>query len=211
MPIVSGLEVLRTYRFSDPNPVPVLILSANVTEEAIRHCREAGAAEFVAKPVRASVLLDAIDRHLVGGSQRVAISPPPRSDGTPVTAVHDTPVLDSETIAELGKLSRDPAFLERLMEGFRSDCARLQGDISEALTKRHYEALKDAAHALKGAAGSVGAVLLHQFALTLEATARDTLGAKAPALAEELRHVVARTLRALDAHMLERQQKQSSS
>ena len=64
MPIVSGLEALKLYRFSTPNPIPVVILSANVTTEIIAECRRVGAAEFIAKPIRAASLLDAIERHL---------------------------------------------------------------------------------------------------------------------------------------------------
>jgi two-component system sensor histidine kinase RpfC len=211
MPIISGLEVLRTYLFTDPNPIPVLILSANVTEEVVRQCHEAGAAEFVAKPVRASVLLNAIDRHVIGEGQRAGTQFPPKSGNRPTLALHDTQVLDLDVLAELGMLSRDPSFIERLMDGFRSDCTRLQIEITEALMKRQYEALKDAAHALKGGAGSVGAILLHQFATMLEVSARETIDAKAPALAEELRHLVTRTLRALDMHLMERRQQHSSS
>ena len=64
MPVVSGLEALKLYRFTATEPIPILILSANVTAEAMQQCHAAGAAEFVQKPVRASFLLDAIDRSL---------------------------------------------------------------------------------------------------------------------------------------------------
>ncbi|MEP7329751.1 MAG: ATP-binding protein, partial [Betaproteobacteria bacterium] len=76
MPVVSGLEALKLYRFTNPNPIPVLILSANVTTEAIAECQSAGAAEFIAKPLRASLLLDTIDRHLAADVERAP--PPPR-------------------------------------------------------------------------------------------------------------------------------------
>ena len=42
MPVVSGLEALKLYRFSTPNPIPILILSANVTTDAIAECERAG-------------------------------------------------------------------------------------------------------------------------------------------------------------------------
>ena len=64
MPVVSGLEALKMYRFTATEPIPVLMLSANVTPEIMQQCHAAGAAEFVQKPVRASFLLDAIDRNL---------------------------------------------------------------------------------------------------------------------------------------------------
>ncbi len=55
MPVVSGLEALKLYRFSTPKPIPVLILSANVTTECIGECQRAGAAEFIPKPLRALI------------------------------------------------------------------------------------------------------------------------------------------------------------
>src|SRR5208282_4428137 len=50
MPIVSGLEALKLYQFTTPNPIPVLILSANVTTEIVADCQRAGCAEFIPKP-----------------------------------------------------------------------------------------------------------------------------------------------------------------
>ena len=64
MPIVSGIEALKAYRFTTRTPIPVLVLSANVTPQAIEECYSAGATEFVPKPLRASLLLDAIERHV---------------------------------------------------------------------------------------------------------------------------------------------------
>ena len=64
MPVVSGLEALKLYRFTTQSPIPVIILSANVTAQIIQDCQGAGCAEFIAKPVRPTTLLDAIERHL---------------------------------------------------------------------------------------------------------------------------------------------------
>src|SRR4029077_20614182 len=44
MPIVSGLEALKMYRFVATRPIPVLILAANVTVETMEQCHAAGAA-----------------------------------------------------------------------------------------------------------------------------------------------------------------------
>jgi two-component system sensor histidine kinase RpfC len=80
MPVVSGLQALKLYRFTTSRPIPVLILSANVTTEIIAECENAGAAEFIPKPLRASHLLDAVERHL---SSEVAVaSRPERTDAS---------------------------------------------------------------------------------------------------------------------------------
>jgi len=203
MPVVSGLEALKLYRFTTPKPIPVLILSAHVTTEIIAECQDAGCAEFVPKPIRAGLLLDAIGRHLAptDREQVPAVVPPPRSEERPTLTVIDTPAVDPAVLADLGRLSRDPTFVERLIRGFRSDTEHLVKTISNGLATRHYEDIRDAAHALKGGAGSVGATQLVQLAVRFEKAGHDTLRIKAAAWTEELVRSVDVTLAALDAHL----------
>src|SRR5678816_799283 len=80
MPVISGLQALKLYRFTTAKPIPVLILSANVTPETIAECERAGAAEFIPKPLRASHVLDAIERHLASEATACLLytSPSPR-------------------------------------------------------------------------------------------------------------------------------------
>ena len=206
MPGVSGLEALKLYRFTTTTPIPILILSANVTTEAIAQCQSAGAAEFVAKPVRPSVLLDAIERHLAGDMTVGFASPPPRGDERPALAIVDSPPVDRLILADLAMLSADPTFVERLVEGFAADCDRLVHDIGTALAHRRYEAAKDAAHALKGGAGGVGATQLLQFAIRMEKATHETLRLKAAQWTDELQRIAARTRSALDEYVSERRQ-----
>jgi len=201
MPGVSGLEALKLYRFTASKPIPVLILSANVTTEAIASCQAAGAAEFVAKPVRPTILLDAIERHLTGEAIQVAPAPPVRAEERPNLAVIDTPVIDNEVLADIAKLSRDADFVERLVAGFRADSERLAAQIADALAQRRYEAVRDSAHALRGGAASVGATLLTQLAVRLEKATHESLRLRASQWMDELQRVSARTQAALDAHV----------
>jgi two-component system, sensor histidine kinase RpfC len=212
MPIVSGLEALKLYRFTAAKPIPVIILSANVTTEAIGECQRAGAAEFVAKPVRASLLLDAIERNLADDAVQFMTAPPSRSEDRPSLTVVETPPLDPVVMAELANFSSDPTFVERLIRGFRSDCERLVAQLLDGLAQRRYEMVKDAAHALRGGAGSVGATQLMQFATRVDKATHDSMRLKASAWSEELGQVAERTFAALDAHLaLERHKHQSSS
>ena len=210
MPVVSGIEALKLYRFSTSNPIPVLILSANVTTDVIAECERAGTAEFIAKPVRAAPLLDAIERHL---ASRAADFQPgistPRNDERPSLAVVDTPPVDLGVLEDLGRLSSDPTFVDRLIRGFRSDTDRLVKAISDALSARRYEDVKDAAHALKGGAGSVGATQLVSLALRFEKASYDVLRLKAAVWTQELVRAVEITHDALNAHLEERRQQQS--
>jgi two-component system sensor histidine kinase RpfC len=211
MPVVSGLEALKLYRFTTSKPIPILILSANVTTEIIAECEQAGCAEFIPKPVRPTMLLDAIEHHLATSAEsNVFVAPPARSEERPTFTVIDTPVIDKNVLQDLDKLSNDPTFVERLVRGFRSDIERLVRVISNALAARRYEEAKEAAHALKGGAGSIGAGQLVQLALRLEKANHDLLRIKAAAWIEELAHAAGMALAALDQHVEERRQQTRS-
>ncbi|CAG0961324.1 two-component system, sensor histidine kinase RpfC [Burkholderiales bacterium] len=209
MPLVSGLEALKLYRFTTQRPIPVLILSANVTTEAILDCERAGAAEFIPKPLRASLLLDAIERHLAADADRPALPPPERVEERPSFTVVETPPFDPEVLGDLVRLSSDPTFVDRLLRGFKGDTERLVREIGDALGARRYAVAKDAAHALKGGAASVGAMQLVQIASRIDKAAHDTLRLKAAQWTEELTDAANRARLALDEYLESRRRAQS--
>ena len=208
MPLVSGVEALKLYRFTTPRPIPVLILSANVTTEAIAECERAGAAEFMPKPLRASLVLDAIERHLASEADR-QLPPPERLDERPSLTVVETPPLDPEVLADLVRLSADPSFVERLLRGFKGDTERLVGEIGDALGARRYEVAKDAAHALKGGAASVGAMQLVQVSTRIDKATHEMLRLKATQWTEELVEAANRALLALEEYLEQRRKTQT--
>ena len=201
MPVVSGLQALKLYRFTAPNPIPILVLSANVTPEIMAECDQAGAAEFVPKPLRASHLLDAVERHLA--SEILATARPPRVDEKPQLAVVETPVLDADVLRDLSVLSSDPTFIGRLLTGFKADTDRLVQEITNALTDRRYEEIRNSAHALKGGAASVGASQLSQLARKLERASAESLRMRTAQWIEELLKVTHATIQSLDRHLEE--------
>lgn len=208
MPVVSGLEALKLYQYTTAKPIPVLILSANVTTEIIAECQRAGCAEFIPKPIRATTLLDAIERQLAEKAGALNQSlPRTRPEERPALTVIDTPPVDHSVLEDLGRLSSDPTFVERLLRGFHTDTQRLLQTISDALAARRYEDVKDAAHALKGGAGSVGATQLVQLAIRFEKSSYETLRVRAAALMEELTNAANAALAALEQHLEERRRK----
>ena len=102
------------------------------------------------------------------------------------------------------KVVSDPTFVERLIRSFRLDAERLVQTITDGLAARRYEQVKDAAHALRGGAGGVGATQLVQIAIRLENSNHDTLRIKASGLTEELTRAANLTLALLDRHIEER-------
>lgn len=69
IPKVDGFEVCRRLRDRPETArVPILVVSARDTDEARRHCREAGADDFIAKPFTVSELMARVEEAL-GGSR----------------------------------------------------------------------------------------------------------------------------------------------
>ena len=156
MPGLSGLEALKVYRFTTPSPIPVLILSANVTRDAVAECQQAGAAEFVSKPLRASILLAAIDRHFSEFQESIIAW---KNEPGTIERIQEGTVddIDVSVLQDLALLSKDSTFIDRLIDGYLSDLRRLLQEISDGLLSQDFDKVRDAAHALKGGSASVGA------------------------------------------------------
>ena len=82
--------------------------------------------------------------------------------------------------------------------------------MTDAISHRRYEAVKDAAHALRGGAASVGAVQLTQLAGRLEKAGHDALRVKAAQWIEELQQTSRRALAELDQYIADPQFNQAS-
>jgi two-component system sensor histidine kinase RpfC len=208
MPGVSGLEALKVYRFTASKPIPVLILSANVTREAINECQQAGAAEFIAKPLRASILLNAIDRHLVEipATGAVAID---ESAFVQQAPRNDSAEVDYSVLQDLALLSKDPTFVDRLIDGYRTDLERLLPEILDGISRQDFDAVRDAAHALKGGSASVGALRLAAIATKLNDADNRTMVEYAADWGSELRYAAQVTIAKLREHSASHQSKRS--
>jgi two-component system sensor histidine kinase RpfC len=202
MPVISGLDALKFYHFSTSDAIPVLIASANVTNEAISECMRAGASEFIAKPLRASIVLDAVERHALNRKRCTeSESEKPIRSAKPAFSVVDAPTLNLQVLGDLSRLSSDPTFVDRLVRGFCDDAERLRAEILEGLSSHSYQRVRDAAHALKGGSASIGAVQLMNVAIRLEKAEYEQLASRSENFSNELTQTIALTLGGLATHM----------
>ena len=106
-------------------------------------------------------------------------------------------MVDFESL--LAELGGDQGILEEVMAAFREDAPRRVEAIARAMATGDHGLVREEAHALKGAAGSLRAGRLRQTALELELAARDS--APHPELAQKLE----KDFRAVMAVIQERQ------
>lgn len=167
MPVVSGIEVVKTLRFMDPNKsIPVIMLTADATPEARKKSINAGANSFLTKPIDARLMLEKVailTKHLKDkGSAKVVQSKAIAQQNQ--GSVKKSPWLDDSILRELMNLGEDVNFMQQLVEGFYRDGSN---HVQNILTHedKDYPAYRESLHALKGSATELGATELVKICL----------------------------------------------
>ncbi len=173
MPVMDGLEAVRRIRALERQhgrpPVPVIALSASVMEHDRTAATSAGMDGFCGKPLDLDRLLDEIARVLDVQQRIRADAPPPvplqDGDGSQVAAA---PV-DWDAGARLWGGGANHA---QAVRRFLRQRGGLPDQWQRLLAQGDAEALGQAAHALRGAAGNLGLRPLQTQATQLEELAR---------------------------------------
>jgi two-component system sensor histidine kinase RpfC len=152
MPVMDGLEVIKQARVMQAGGTrtPILVLSADATVDAVRDAEAAGAYSFLTKPVVASRLLESL-AEIAGGAQ-----------DEPVTARKDrlVPTLRTDVLEELAGMGLGKDFLHDFAEQCLRDASRCLAEAERGAATGRWEAVREAAHALKGVSENLGAQAL---------------------------------------------------
>ncbi|MPX90143.1 response regulator [Salinivibrio sp. VYel1] len=147
--------------------VPIIAITANALSGEETRCFEAGMDDYITKPIE----LDPLDERLTYWINRPHATTRPTP--SPVTASADAPSILDPTVVERLYGGQQHAyqdivnvFLKRSVPGLRA-LAQSQPPFE------HWQALKEAAHKQKSAAGSIGATALHQACLEAEQAANN--------------------------------------
>lgn len=157
MPGVSGLDLLKQLRVMQAGTqprTPVVVLSADVTPEAIRNCEQAGAYAFLAKPVVAVKLLDTLAEIATQG-RSLPVSLVPQRIGSAPDGILDITVLEELASLGMGK-NFEAEFIRQCLSDAESCIAAMSGDAQAC----DWNQLREHAHATKGVASNLGLVLL---------------------------------------------------
>jgi two-component system sensor histidine kinase RpfC len=175
MPDMSGPDVVKLYRASSVGDakLPIIILSADATPAAKKESIEAGADDFLTKPVTSASLLAAIAR-LIAGSAARGIEPPQATGEHQVVSVGPTtspsqPILvDQERVHALLRISRgERKFLDQYLTAAFEELEKAITDLRIAAMGEDANVSRDALHIIEGTGASIGAVALVANAKTL--------------------------------------------
>jgi CheY-like chemotaxis protein len=169
MPDMSGPDVVKLFRASSigVTRLPIMILSADATPAAKQESIEAGADEFLTKPVIARTLFSALERLKVGAPRggdvaemkdvNALSSPDTPTQPASTTAV----VVDSERIQALRRIARgDERFLDKYISAAFSEMEQAIGDLRKAVIENNEKDARNALHILEGTGASIGAMAL---------------------------------------------------
>ncbi|NHZ39450.1 response regulator [Massilia aquatica] len=182
MPVMDGYAAARRIRAGLRLSLPVLALTAGVTESERRACADAGMNDVIAKPIDVDQMLSTIARHLPGlGRVRApsALAPAPASVHAPAAL----PVLRLGPLIDIAK--GNPEHLAAVANLVRRVVGEGHQQFDQA--RVHWDAGRDGEaarvlHTLRGGIGSVGAKRFAAASLELEQSLKGEPGGDTAAL-----------------------------
>ena len=177
MPVMDGLEATRQIRkLPYGRSVPVLAVTANAFEQDRKRCAEAGMNDHITKPVDPYFLYAALARWLPSASRQLPSSAHLIDSSS---AGHNPPGVLSGSVAAIQRdvglryFGGDQLTYDRMLAKFIELHCQDAEVISAAYAQGRLGVVEQTSHALKGIAGSLGAVLLCALAAQVEVAARD--------------------------------------
>jgi two-component system sensor histidine kinase RpfC len=168
MPEISGPDVIKLFRAGSvgADRLPIMILSADATPAAKRESIEAGADEFVTKPVTAASLIAAINRVMAGVASRTSEYEPAATERRQESGAKWAPQLhstlvDPDRVQSLFRIGRgERGFLDQYMSAAFDELEKAIEALRAAVSSKDRRLARDALHIIEGTGASIGAVAL---------------------------------------------------
>jgi two-component system sensor histidine kinase/response regulator len=185
MPVMGGLEATAAIRARERargGHLRIVAMTAHAMTGDRERCLAAGMDGYVSKPIQPAAFFATIEQD---ATSVATIEPAPEPA---------VPVLDREAL--FTRVGQDAGLFREVIQLFLSDCPVRMAAIKSAVEARDAEAIRLAAHALKGAAGNLSATALASAARMLERIGAERRLDAAPAA---MRHLTVQAAMAMDA------------
>ncbi|MEN8141493.1 MAG: response regulator [Thermodesulfobacteriota bacterium] len=185
MPVLNGFQAIEQIRdLPQAGDLPIIALTAHALEHDRERCLEAGADDYISKPVNRQQISQVLLRFF-------AVEEPLEPQELPPGGGED----EQEPLPDLGAVDRAAAIVrlgverdvyERVVKTFCNDYREFGERLLPAHGGGDQKGLETMLHSLKGSSGTVGAQNLSAYALELEGMARAGNQPTADELAELL-------------------------
>jgi PAS domain S-box-containing protein len=198
MPIMGGLEATQRIRECEKaiqRHTPILAMTAHAAKQDESRCREAGMDDYLTKPIRRDLLVEAL--------QRIATQTETRK-GPAMPELKSDSSSPAWNLAELMEhVEGDQELFRELVLLFREDSKKNLVKVRQQLAERDYQGLSRTAHTLKGMFRNLSMPAAAEIAAKLETAARDALHNELPQLVAVLERFVAEALYLVEAQLAE--------
>jgi len=165
MPKMDGFEATKRIRsqagFAE---LPVIALTAGVTQEERERCKTSGMNDFIAKPVNPHQLLSTLLRWVKPVTTRSMDAAEPVTT-KPFDAAN-LPGFDLHNL--MGMIGNNQELAVQLLFAFMDNMKQLPDEIENSIAHNDLAAAGKLVHKIKGASGNIGALRLHEASIALE-------------------------------------------
>jgi len=161
MPVMDGYEATRRIRKSLQPGIPIVALTADAMSSARERCLSEGMNDYLAKPLELPRLADVLAKWLRAARTNALPEPLPRDAGESIECTFDEEAL-------LRRLMGDRQLASAIVNGFLDDFPIQLKNLHGLLSRGDAPAVRLHAHALKGAAATVGAEGLRSITSAIE-------------------------------------------
>lgn len=207
MPELDGVSVVREYRRAHAydQGIPIVMLTADATDNVRHDALEAGISAFITKPVDVLQFASSVADVLRGktGVRRPCANPEARAPSQERQLTEE--VLDVAYLHRIERLRSGPdgpkkaiALVERFLEQIDERCDKIHA----ALAEHQGAAAAEEAHRLKGGAASLGAKRMAALCADIEQVGENHQWSGVDDIRRILFHVAAETRTELRAYLL---------
>ena len=170
MPGMNGIEVSKLYSYECDDPVPIILLTADVTEEAKIEAQAANVAAMFSKPILPQELRKAVKKYARKESVTVKDIGCQRLNVETKESIHSqlTLVVNTSEIRELTDCGATTHELLEMIQIFESDALHAIELAIKAGNEERHSVIRAQMHSLRGAAGALGAETIQKIAHDIE-------------------------------------------
>ncbi len=164
MPYMSGLEVIKAYRFIEGDTrLPMIILSADAVSSNIDNSLETGADDYLTKPIEYKKLAAAIDKFARPKHTTYTVH-----TSTPSPINNEWKYIDPSLLDKLASMTKREHFIDSLVDKFIKGTLDKIVQLEQACLTHDAQTYVDIFHALKGSSGVVGATAIYKICSNVE-------------------------------------------
>ena len=173
MPEMDGYEATKAIRAkSTPwSRLPIVAMTANAIKGDRERCLNAGMTDYVSKPINQGLLADAMLQALSESVERIILSAPSQT----ISPFMEHPILERDNLDVLQTLATgdNGNLMQELVDNLLQTVPPRLVTIRKAIDQLDRKLLLGEAHAIKGAAGSLGLSRFAAVCQELESTAEE--------------------------------------